>query len=34
MGTKMYLTGDKEDNVVEFTLSTPFDLSDVTKEGG
>jgi len=32
-GTKMYLTGDKEDNVVEFTLSTPFDLSDVTKEG-
>ena len=33
-GTKMYLTGDKEDNVVEFTLSTPFDLSNVTKEGG
>ena len=32
-GTKMYLTGDKQDNVVEFTLSTPFDLSDVTKEG-
>ena len=33
-GTKMYLTGDKEDKVHEFNLSTPFDLSNVTKVSG
>ena len=33
-GTKMYLTGDFEDKVHEFNLSTPFDLSNVTKKGG
>ena len=33
-GTKMYLTGDKEDKVHEFNLSTPFDLSNVTKASG
>ena len=33
-GTKMYLTGDKEDKVHEFNLRTPFDLSNVTKVAG
>ena len=33
-GTKMYLTGDFEDKVHEFNLSTPFDLSNVTKVSG
>ncbi len=33
-GSKMYITGHGKDKVQEFTLSTPFDLSNVKKEGG
>ena len=33
-GSKMYITGHGKDKVQEFNLSTPFDLSNVTKEGG
>jgi len=32
-GSKMYITGDGKDRVQEFNLSSPFDLSNVTKEG-
>ena len=33
-GSKMYITGHGKDKVQEFTLSTPFDLSNIKKEGG
>ncbi len=33
-GSKMYITGHGKDKVQEFNLSTPFDLSNVTKKGG
>ena len=33
-GTKMYITGKSTDKIKEFTLSTPFDLSNVTLGGG
>ena len=33
-GTKMYITGKSTDKIKEFTLSTPFDLSNVTLESG
>ena len=33
-GTKMYVTGKSTDKIKEFTLSTPFDLSNVTLESG
>ena len=33
-GSKFFITGDAMDKVQEFTLSTPFDLSNVTHEGG
>ena len=32
-GSKMYMTGREKKKVHEFTLSTPFDLSNLTKEG-
>ena len=31
-GSKMYITGHGKDKVQEFTLSTPFDLSNVSKK--
>ena len=30
-GSKMFITGKKKDKVQEFNLSTPFDLSSVSK---
>ena len=33
-GTKMFVTGKSVDKIKEFTLSTPFDLSNVTLGGG
>ena len=33
-GSKMYITGHGKDKVQEFNLSTPFDLSNIKKEGG
>ena len=33
-GSKMYVTGADAQKIKEFTLSTPFDLSNVTLEGG
>ena len=30
-GSKMFITGRERDKVQEFNLSTPFDLSNVTK---
>ena len=33
-GSKMYITGKGNQKIKEFTLSTPFDLSNVTLESG
>ena len=33
-GSKMFITGKKKDKVQEFNLSTPFDLSNVSKTNG
>ncbi len=33
-GSKMYITGHGKDKVQQFNLSTPFDMSNVTKDGG
>ena len=32
-GSKMFITGRAQDKVQEFNLSTPFDLSNVSKTG-